>query len=432
MADPSNFVSIAISVQTLSVGSPNFGTILICAESAIPQGQVYTFAPNPDGLAAYVAAGGAVTDPGYLLLSAIAAQSRHVDQVKFYSRSAGGTPQYTLTVLDATEGTVYAFEINNEAIEYEVPNGATTTTVAAALEALIEAVAGVASSATDETITIDPDGVADVAISGTDPELLELQHLHGDSNVNLDLAAAAALDDDFYGVLIDSTGDTDISDAAAWVEANGKALFARTFDEDALDGEGILNTLNAAGYHRTVLLVSGDSDVPANAALMGLEFSKDPGASYIGKKNLAGVTYDKLTSTKYDAITAKNGITYTRTLGVSFTSHGKAVSGRQFHITRNLDWLKARMQQALLQLQVSTDILIYSDEQGIAQNEMVVRAVLAEAERKQVILPGWAVQVTKKADQNPSDVNAGLLRGITWQAEAGKGIEKVFVSGTVN
>jgi hypothetical protein len=88
MANIANFVEVSISIQDLAPSIPNFGTILILAASAIPQDQVYVYDANPDGLAAYVADGGATTDPGYKALAAIAGMSPHVPSVKFFSRGA--------------------------------------------------------------------------------------------------------------------------------------------------------------------------------------------------------------------------------------------------------------------------------------------------------------------------------------------------------
>lgn len=431
MANIANFVEVSISIQDLAPSIPNFGTILILAASAIPQDQVYVYDANPDGLAAYVADGGATTDPGYKALAAIAGMSPHVPTVKFFSRGAAATTDtYTLLPINVIEGRTYSVTINGTEVSYTAVALDTATEVGAALEPLIEAIDGVSSTVSSGTITITATGQEDVYFEGVDPFLFTFNETTADSGADTDLTAAAALDNDFYGVWIDSHGDADIADVAAYCEANKKIFLAQTFDVTSLAGNGVLETLYDAGYHRTGLLVAGDYDTPPSAALMGREFATDPGASSFAFKNLPGVTVDALSATHVNNVKGKNGITYTRTSGVSFTSSGKAVSGRQLHVTRNIDWLQARIEQGILTEFVNSEIVEMSDK-GIAQMEKSLRSTLSEAERMHVILPGWTVTAPKKADLASADVNAGILRGLKFQAEAAKAAEKVIISGTI-
>src|SRR5690606_40270987 len=150
--------------------------------------------------------------------------------------------------------------------------------VAAALDTLIEAVAGAASSVSTATLTVTAEGEEGLYLDQVAPSRFTLLGTTADSSIDDDLAAAAALDNDWYGLLIDSQGDTDIADAAAYAQANRKLFLGQTFDADSLAGNGVLATLFTAAYSRTGLLVAGDTDNKPSAALLGRQFAHPPGA----------------------------------------------------------------------------------------------------------------------------------------------------------
>ena len=79
-----------------------------------------------------------------------------------------------LTVLDDTEGAEYSFTVNGNAISYTVLAAATTSTVATAIAALIDALAGITSTAASEVISVVVTAGGAATFSGIDTDLLTL------------------------------------------------------------------------------------------------------------------------------------------------------------------------------------------------------------------------------------------------------------------
>ncbi len=433
MAEITEYVPMTITVNTASPGAPNFGALALFANSETADAGLATLAATPAGILAYVSSlSGETDDIGYKKLSTIVAQSPHVDEVQFFNTKNALTDAVTLTPVGPfTEGKVYSHAINGTVIEATCGAASTATTISTALHTLADALTGVTSVDNTGSYTLSGATADDnVFLDNVDFEQFTVDvgdSSAGDFSDLLDAGVNAGAD--FYGLIVDVKDDTSIADIAAWAETNKKLAFLRTNDKDAATGAGVLATLQAAGYHRTALIVSGDDDNPLDAAIAGRFLATDPGKSDVQFKNHPSVTVDNFSVSQFNAIKAKNGITYTSTKGVSFTDNGVAVSGRPLALTRNIDWFEARMQQAVLTELVNSEIVLISSE-GIAQMEKVIRGVMAEAERKSVILPGWTVTAPKLSEISTTDQNNGFMSGFTFSAVAAKGTRKVGIDGS--
>src|SRR5690606_9115949 len=153
----------------------------------VDQAAVYTFTADPDGLQAYLDAGGDADDPFYRDLSAIAGQPVHVPSVKFYPRGTGAaTHTYPLTPINVVEGREYRLLVNGVEVSYTADSDDTDEDVAAALDTLIEAVAGAASSVSTATITVTAEGEEGVYLDQVDPSRFTLQVTTADSSIDDD------------------------------------------------------------------------------------------------------------------------------------------------------------------------------------------------------------------------------------------------------
>ena len=208
-------------------------------------------------------------------------------------------------------------------------------------------------------------------------------------------------------------------------------MIVRTKDTDSVDGNGLLDTVNAANNTRCAVFVSDDDNGRADAALMGQQLGYNPGeASFFGQR-LNGVTASTMTSAQIAAIKAKNGITFTETRGVAFTDNNTTGAGRTLELQRNVDWLQARIEQNVLTEIVNNTIIIMSDE-GIAIIEKAIKEIMVEAEQNNVILPGWELDIPKASEITSADAAAGILRGFDFRAVAAVAAKKIIINGTLS
>lgn len=169
----------------------------------------------------------------------------------------------------------------------------------------------------------------------------------------------------WYITNIVSRDAADIESAASWTESAGTKIFiAQTGDADVPAGTGgnVAETLADLNYNRTAVLyhenvATGSTDGFADGAWSSLGGGMNLDAPGIGiwmYKTLGGVVADQLTSTEKDNIQDENGNFYSALSGLSFTSFGTMASGRKIDIQTSMDWLKLRLEEAVLSLQVST------------------------------------------------------------------------------
>lgn len=432
MADISDFIALTITISDASPSAPNFGSLLIAGYSGPGPSGVQTYNANAAGIAGYIAAGGLATDNVYQMMQALVSQTPHVDKIKFYNTKSVPTASTRITpVAPFSPGKIYRFTVNGVICSFTCGDSETGTTVTTALHALANVVPGVASTNGGAFMTLATTGVFNfVALDDFNPTNFTI--LVSDTHtvaINTALDAATLLDPDFYGVLVDMQDDTNLAALASWVETNKKLCLVRTKQGAVLGGTGIAATLFSAGYTRTTFVYSGDDNTRADACLMGMMLAYNPGAADFQFKQLPGVTPDNLTATQTGFVRGKNGITYERTSGVAFTTNGVAASGRPLAVTRNLDWLTARLQQLLLASQLNNPIILISTD-GIAIFESAIRAALEEAEKAQVILPGWKVTSPALKDLAAVDTNIGLIRGFTFNAVSGKAARKIQITGS--
>ena len=421
-------------ISDASPGIPNFGAMLALASSADADAGAMQFAATPAGVKAYQTGnGGNSSDSAAILMDSVVSQTPHVDKINVYNPKHTTVLDYSITPIGAfNEGDKYSLNINGTVITATCDAASSAAEISTALTALADALVDV--SATDDTgsFTLTESGTTPLRLHGVDYSRFSVavgSVVTGDVSNALDAAVAAGVE--FYGFVIDHEDDASIADAAAWAEANRKVCILRTKDAASAAGNGVLDALYSAGYHRTVLAVSTSDAARLDAASLGQFLSSEPGAWDLQFKNHPTVVVDTFTTAQLTAIKAKNGMTYTRTSGVSFTDNGVAVSGRSLYVTRNVDWLQARFEQEALTVLLQNPV-VNIDETGIALFEAAYRKVLAEAERKGVILSGWTLTPPALSDITTADKNSGIIQGYTATAETGKPTRKVALEITLN
>ncbi len=213
---------------------------------------------------------------------------------------------------------------------------------------------------------------------GTDTIALTDQTADPATGIATDLATIMAADNAFYGVLLDSNSNAQITAAAAFVEANRIIMAAQTADAGSFSSGSTTDTLavlkahayaRSAGFYHPSVGVNFFA-----AAMMGNRFPDDPGSDTWAFKTLPGVAVYAISDTKQSVINGKNGSVYVDVGGISVTYEGKSGSGEFIDIVRFVDWLQARMQERIFTILANAKKVPFTDDSV----NMFVNEILAQ------------------------------------------------------
>lgn len=261
-----------------------------------------------------------------------------------------------------------------------------------------------------------------------------------DANLTATLdAIESAGSDTWYITNIESRLAADIALAAAWIEAREKILIVQSDDADLLAGTpgNIGETLQTAAYHRTALIYHAtDSeylDGAWSSSRGGLDLDSPGGAGIWAYDSLEGVPFDAVTGAQANAIWGVNANLYGRTKGLSFTSKGTMASGRRIDVTTSLDWVKVRVEEAVLAKFVGAPTKVPYTNAGIMDIVSAISEVLDAGVRNGHISPDVDFQIIAP-DATEVAAQAKADRELTIQAVfvlAGA-IEKVVLNVNVS
>lgn len=271
-----------------------------------------------------------------------------------------------ITAVTATVITLDTQDLESETVAAALTAVHTVDSIATYLETLTEAVTGVSSTVSTDTITLTHASGAGELLDVKDWSTnIQLTDDTADPGLAADLAAIQAYDKNWYGLALDSNSEDEINAAAAWVESNKKLMVASNSDygcEDSGSTTDVMSDVKAAAYARTGVLYSRAQLLSySGAAWMAKQFPQNPGSDTWKFKTLASVTVDTIDAGARANVLAKNGNTYTDTSGVNITEDGKSGSGEYLDVTRFVDWLRAEIQFRVFSALVNNSKIPYTD-----------------------------------------------------------------------
>lgn len=432
MSDLDPIVNVSSTVTDKSPTRASFGTPLIAGYHTAWLDYVREYAEADELLDD----GFTTSSPLYKMAQALKAQDPAPPTFKVGRLGTAYTQTINLIATVATEGYVYNFTIAGTPITYTVLAAATTTTVATALELLIEAVAGIASSSAVATVTA-------VSAAGAWESYawergLNVIDITADAGIAADLAAIKTEDDDWYGLALVPNSDAIVKEAAIWVESNGKQMVVQSGDWDIADAgqtTDLASDLVGLGYHRTGLIwhrfIGGSEWI--NAAWLSVMLGADPGSATPAFKSLAGVSVDDLRTGEFNAIQAKNASTYDRRHGANITFEGKAASGRYMDIPRFVDWQDEQIRVDLYQLLINSPKVPYTS-MGLA----ALKGTMEASMQKGVKAGGISLDVAPEAivpdisETAIADRAARTVRDLKYRYRLSGAMHKLIVQGTVS
>lgn len=259
-----------------------------------------------------------------------------------------------------------------------------------------------------------------------------------DANWAAALDAIQAENDEWYGLLAipDGTFSTDVTAIATWVESQRKIYFVQALDTAILTNgtSDIAYLLKTAARDRTAVIyhLSANSAQEAEAAWMGEGFPYDPGTSTWAYKDLAGVTPDTFTSSQRGYALGKNCNIFHIVGGARVTENGKVASGEYIDVIIGVDWIQARLQEAVYGALVNNRKLPY-DDGGITAVVGLVKGVLLEAANRGILQrDSIIVTAPKYSEISSADKLARKLPDVTFTALLVGAIHSTEIQGTVS
>jgi hypothetical protein len=349
-----------------------------------------------------------------------------------------------VTITSAVEGEVVRFKIIEpttgtvQEIEYTIPNGATTSTVATAVEALVEAITGVSSSVSSAEIAITPT-VAGRRVFVYDLEHCTVEESTADAGYDDELTALEENEPnlDFYDIVIESSSTANVSKVADWAEAREKHYWVASQSSGLLAGtNSMAQDLMDLGYENTTVLYSANAHEFADAAWAAVLETSTPGFITAALKTLVGVSPAALTSTQKTNLEADNVNHYTRFRNTKVTRPGKVVSGEWIDIIRGIAALKARVQEDVFSYLTGSGKAAFT-EAGLDAIASVIsaacQAFVGTADQPGFLVDG-SIKVRMPALSAISDADkaARRLTGVKFSADMAGAIHYVAIQGTLS
>ncbi len=442
MANIDRIVDVTISLDTAGVSKEGFSTLLIVGASIRALARVSTYGELTD-----------LTDDGYLTTDEIYKvakahfqQTPHPHYVKVGRRqvdTAGVTVksvtsggEYTVTIKAIQNG-----EVVTETYTVQGEENSTATTILTALNTAIAESAVVNGAVANEALTIS-NKVSGTALVVQVNSMLEVETGSASESIAATMAACMTSDPDWYGVALAERNETEILEMAEWVEAHNKLFGALTNADGAKLAEvtsDILTQLKERQYFRTYGCYHAVSDEYMEAAMASRCFTVYPGGETWANKRLAGITYDKLSETEFNAVKGKNGNTYELFRNIAITQNGKVASGEWIDVIRFRDWLEEEIKVRIFNVLINRDKLPYTDG-GIAVIEAALRGALEEGQRRGGIAPteytedgsenlGFTISVPLASNIDANTKASRVLHDVTFTARLAGAIHATEIKG---
>jgi hypothetical protein len=433
----SDVLNVSISVSGAGPTRAGFGEPILVAYHTKYTDRVREYSD----LTGLVADGFAVTDPVYLMASAVKSQNPAPPNFKVGRRALAYTQVTTLTCLSTSNLDTYKFSLRTPGgtwHDFAVASTGTPATDVATINTAVTAAAIPNLTATHGsatlTLTMAVGFLLDVKPGSA--TLLTFADTTTDPGIATDLAAIAAADNAWYGILLDSQSKAEIAAAAVYTEANKKLFVWNNSDSADMDPSSTTDIF----YTEKQLAHARDAGLFAQfqllcysaAAWMGRLFPTDAGSENWAFKTLAGVPADNLTDNQIHAIENKNGSVYTPLFGLNLTQFGKQPGGEWIDVSRGVDALTNELQVQVLNLQANTLKIPFTDA-GIDMYRSTISGVLKVFTDSGFIaaVPPPFVSLPKAAAVDPVNKAARNLPNVSFTATLAGAINSAQLNGVL-
>lgn len=432
MSKLDQIVNVQVTRQTQMPTQAGFGIPLILGPAAtFPQTEIRRYT-DLDG----VKADFQTSDAEYVMASKLFSQSPRPEEIKIGKTSTAVAQVVTITPdVTAQEETEYTVTLDGQ--EYSFTSDATPTAaeVVTGLIAAINADADNKALATGTTTLILTAKVAGVSFTYAVGAKLAAVLTTPSNGIADDIAKAMEVDSNFYFLLTTSSNAAVIEQAADYVETLKRMYLFLTADADVRTNAttDIVSKLKAKSLFRSAVFYTKDYIADrGDAGWVGRVAPTTPGSENWANMVLSGITADKYTSTEEGYLDGKNANYYETIAGLNVTQNGQVVGGEYIDIIRLIDWVVARMQEAIFANIVNLDKLPFTDA-GLAIIQTAMKAVLDQAVANGGIASAqdYTITIPKAKDIPAADKAARRVTGIKFSFVAAGAVNKVRINGTV-
>lgn len=374
-------VTVNVVRSTAIPTRAGFGTILAAVYHSQPGSLVREFGSIAEIASTFSA------DPNYpainRLASVVFSQNPRPTKLKIGKRTTGALTQEVQIKPIAVqgEGFVWSFLADDRAITFTEPPGVVT---------IADIVAGLVASpdwTSPTALDLTPTDVASTTINvaaattnvvhsfGVDLGLFDFEETTLDPGLATDLTAFQGLDEDWYGLILDSNSPNEIVAASTWVEARVKLLGADAYLSnvpDPVSSTDVASVLQTAQREKTYTYWTAgrDSRYYAAGAMAYMFAAWEPGRATWHLQPLLGVdAYGELVQGRQQALEDKNVLHLEPFGGVQSTMQGKVAAGEFIDVVRYSAYAAARAKetaQATLLAQTRTRGKVPYTDSGIA------------------------------------------------------------------
>lgn len=454
MANIDRIVNVAISLNTTAIKEQGFSDELVLG----PTAKFATRSIIITGASDLLDMGFSETDPIYKAALSVFSQIPSINRL-FIGRQL--VSSVAATVGAAVDGATYSITVGwidtsgtpQQFIASFTAGGADTpTTIATALAAAIQgnapAAAVVNAVAAAGVVTITPDNVGDSFSVNTSANVTTPVPTSAETPA-VALAAVQAENNDWYGVTLTSRADADITNAAAWVEANEKLLGVTSSSAGILNPGSttdIAAVLQAGQFFRTHVWYHADAaNQWLDAAIASKAFTYYPGSETWALKRLGGISYDKLLEGQAQAAFAKNANTFEPFRNFAVTQGGKVAAGEWIDVIRFRDWLAEQIKINVVSALINADGKVPYTDEGIQIIVAALRVALdlgvarggiappeTDATDTNRVIPSYVIEAPLSASVPFNNKANRLLQDVKFTARLAGAIHTVEIKGALS
>lgn len=336
-----------------------------------------------------------------------------------------------------------AGDVINDFVEYTAAASPTPTTVGTALAAAITGkgwpVTGVAAAG---VVTVSATGNGDIALK-----------VEGKATISYTAPTEtvadglAAVNGNWYGLVLASRVRADVEAAARWAEANEKLFGSATMEAAAKDAAATTDLL-AWGMQNQMFRSFFFYDDKASsqypeATLMSEMFTFYPGQETWALKKLPGIAYSELKEGEASAIFGKNGNSFELFRNFAVTQNGKVAAGEWIDVIRLRDQLAESIRVSVVSAMINANGKIPYTDGGIAVIDNAVRQPLdlnvrrggiapPELDENENIIPSYIVNVPLSATVPFNDKANRILNDVKFSARLAGAIHLVDIKGALS
>ncbi len=433
-----SIINLVITTATKTPSQRGFGTPMIVGYHTAWPDRVREYSTPSDMLSD----GFTVNAWEYKAAVAVKRQNPAPRTFKIGRRASAPDRTIQLTPTNTTQSYVYSFTIVSPsgvstAISYTNGASETVATICTALQALVAAITGIdcADNTTHITVTATTPG-DDFQITGIPYSAIDVEDVTADPGLATDLNAILAEDSDFYAFCIDSYGVLENAAASAWAESLRVLFVPIGCDSEILDSgvtDDQFSALQDSSYARSIPFFHDEIGNVLAPAMLGSVLPFLPGSQTWAFKTLAGVPVATLSGTEESTVNSKGGNYYTTLAGSGTTYNGQSSAGEFADVTRGVDWLFARIQEAVIGLlQNNRKVPFTTAGAGLVRG--AIQQVLKQGVKNGFLAAEPAPTTTVPAIDDVSAANraARHLPDVEFTARLAGAIHTLDISGVVS